>query len=390
MKWYPFGFDFGNGDTDAVLRYRGEVLKSRIPTAFTRTDIHTLQKLGVEVEQNNFVIQYANEPFAYAFGNLALSQGVLVWSGRGDEQRYASHYALKAALVSAASLIPDKEFGLYLISGLPADLYTQNPSLPVAIKEAFDGPHRFTLDGGKTWRTCVVEVCTVVMEGAGALIAFGGEIGKTTECGVIDIGAETCDLYAQRGKVPMPEYCKNEHFGVAQATQLLCEAFQRQYGARTLSALEAREIMQAFAAGKKKYPVISVYGQPIDVKLLDDFAGQAVRQVGIDIVSFVASSWRQAGGAARFSPVLLIGGGYYYFYKLLKSRIPHLRAPEDPLHANALGYLLLAERLFKKRSVVSAPSETTAASAVAETTEAVEVSFNEDASNLPGGGEISS
>lgn len=213
------------------MRYRGEILKSLIPTAFTRTDIHTLQKLGVEVEQNNFVIQYANEPFAYAFGDLALGQGVTVWSGRGDEQRYASSYAIKAALVSAASLVPDKEFGLYLVSGLPADLYTHHPSLPTRIKETFDGPHRFTLDGGKTWRTCVIEVCTVVMEGAGALIAFGGEIGKTSECGVIDIGAETCDLYAQRGKVPMPEYCKNEHFGVAQATQLLCEAFQRQYGA---------------------------------------------------------------------------------------------------------------------------------------------------------------
>jgi len=54
--------------------------------------------------------------------------------------------------------------------------------------------------------------------------------------------------------------------------------------------------------------------------------------------------------AASFKPVLNVGGGVYYFYPFLKQRIPHLSRPEDPTHANALGYCSLAGRLLIRRT----------------------------------------
>jgi plasmid segregation protein ParM len=359
LKWYATGFDFGNGETDMVIIRGKELLMRRVPTAFVQSNLSEMRSLkglnpsADEEEELKYMVQYADEPFCFSFGDLALAQGVQVWTGRGDEQRYTSHYALKAALITAASLIKDKEFGLYLVSGLPADTYIRSEILRTRIKNQFDGIHRFSIDGGKTWRTISIQVCTIIMEGAGALIAYGGDIQKTTESAVIDIGQQTTDLYAQMGNVPMREFCKNIHVGVETATQLVCDAFETKYAPRTLSALEAREVMRAYATGTslktRKYPKITVYGEPVPVTILDDFVTKSVTQAGGDIASFVASAWRQAGGAARFNPVLLIGGGFYYYSAILKERIKHLQSPEEPTYANAVGYAKLAEKQLKKR-----------------------------------------
>ncbi len=367
MRWYPTGFDFGNGDTDLVILRGKERLTRRMPTAFIEckpNDVRVLQgliqqaKVEEDEEKQPYLIQYANDPFCYAFGEYALTQGVEVWTGRGDENRYASSYALMAVIVAAASLLPkEKEFGLYLVSGLPVDSYLKNQTLRARIKEKLDGVHRFSLDGGTTWKTVAIQVGTVVMEGAGALIEYAGELQPNTESAVVDIGQQTTDLYAQRGNFPMLEFCRNKHIGVETATLLLCNAFEQKYAPRTLSALEAREILRTYASNKnpkqRKYPQITVYGEAVPATVLDDFATRVVRKVGEDIASFVISSWRQAGGAARFSPVLLIGGGYYCFSAMVQERIKHLRSPDDPTFANALGYARLAAKLMKNQPMLS-------------------------------------
>src|SRR5207237_4119483 len=116
------------------------------------------------------------------------------------------------------------------------------------------------------------------------------------------------------------------------------------------SLIDGREIMYDYASkGEQSYPDISVYGKTISSLELDRLVREAVAQVGSEIVSFVAAAWRQSDRdavAASFKPVLHIGGGVYYFYNLLKKRIPHLSRPDDPIHANALGYCSLAGRLL--------------------------------------------
>jgi plasmid segregation protein ParM len=354
MKWYPYGHDFGNAEMGGVTVINGKTLSLSVPTAFAKADTSAMQNLGINVEQTNtHVIQFYGDALSYAVGELALQQSVDVYHGRGDIQRYASRYSLRGLLTIAASLIPDTEFGLYVVTGLPAETYIKNLALRNSIKVALDGTHIFSIDNGKTLRRVTVEVATVVMEGAGALIAYGEKLtSKMTESAVIDIGGRTTDLYVARGQVPVTEYCKGKPLGVESATQMLMDTFESKYD-RSLSLLEAREIMFAYAShGETSYPDVSVYGKTISPHELERLAKEAITQIGSEIVSFVASSWRQSDRdavAASFRPVLNIGGGVYYFHNFLKKRIPHLSRPDDPIHANGIGYCNLAGNLLIRK-----------------------------------------
>ncbi|MBO0784418.1 MAG: ParM/StbA family protein, partial [Ktedonobacteraceae bacterium] len=329
---------------------------------FAKADINAMRSLGVKTDQSDtHVIQFQGEAMAHAVGELALQQAVEVYHGRGDIQRYTSKYSLRGLLTLAASLIPEAEFGLYVVTGLPAETYIKNRKLRSEIKAALDGTHVFTMDSGKIWHRVTVEVATVVMEGAGALIAYGQQsASRMMESAVIDIGGRTTDLYVARGQVPVTEYCKGKPLGVETATQMLIDIFEHKYD-RPLSLLEAREIMFAFASddGSRSYPDVSVYGKTISPYELERMAREAISQIGAEIVSFVASAWRQSDRdavAASFKPVLNIGGGAYYFHNFLKQRIPHLSRPEDPIHANPLGYCNMAGRLLMRRHQTSSAS----------------------------------
>jgi plasmid segregation protein ParM len=355
MKWYPYGHDFGNSEIGGVTVMNGRICSLSVVTAFAKVDPHALRNLGINVDQSDIhFIQFYEEETAYAVGELALQQAVDVYNGRGDIQRYASKYSLRALLTVAATLIPEAEFGIYVVAGLPAETYIKNSALRSAIKEALDGTYLFTLNGSKTLRRVTVEVATVVMEGAGALIAYGDKSSsRSTESAVIDIGGRTTDLYVARGQVPVVEYCKGKPLGVELATQMMMDSFENKYE-RPLSLLEAREIMHAYASqGEKNYPEVSAYGKGVSKYELERLAKEAITQVGSEIVSFVASAWRQSDRdavAASFKPVLNIGGGVYYFYDFLRQRIPHLSRPDDPICANALGYCNLASRLLIRRT----------------------------------------
>ncbi|GCE30422.1 hypothetical protein KDA_59060 [Dictyobacter alpinus] len=357
MKWYPYGHDFGNAEIGGVTVINGKTVSLSIPTAFAKVDTTALRNLGVNVDQSNVhVMQFEEEEAAYAIGDLALQQAVEVYHGRGDIQRYASRFSLRGLLTIAATLIPDAEFGIYVVTGLPAETYIKNAALRSAIKESLDGTYTFTLNDESTPRRVVVELATVVMEGAGALIAYNERSSnKMTESAVIDIGGRTTDLYVARGQVPVVEYCKGKPVGVEMATQMVMDSFENKYD-RPLSLFESREIMHAYAAQEQgeiaRYPEISSYGQTIGHYDLERLVKEAVAQVGSEIVSFVASAWRQSDRdavAASFKPVLNIGGGVFYFYSFLKKRIPHLSRPDDPVHANCIGYCTLAGRLLIRK-----------------------------------------
>ncbi|MBA2396672.1 MAG: ParM/StbA family protein [Ktedonobacteraceae bacterium] len=353
MKWYPYGHDFGNAEIGGVTTLaNGQMLSRSIPTAFTKADTTALRGLGVDTT-NSLILRMNDEEISYAIGELALEQYAEPWTGHGFIQRYASTYSLRGLLAVAASLIPDLECGLYVITGLPAETYIKNMNMRQTIKKALDGSYTFTLDGGYSWRTIHVEVALVVMEGAGALIAYGDKTtSKTAESAVIDIGGRTTDLYVARGQVPQTEYCKGKPLGVESATQILMDTFEGRFK-RPLSRLEARTIMHAYAShGHLTYPDFTAYGKSIEPGHVERMVKEAITQVGTDIVSFVASTWRQSDQgavAASFKPVLNIGGGVYYFYSLLKEHIPHLAQTADPLHANAYGYCTLAARLLTRK-----------------------------------------
>jgi plasmid segregation protein ParM len=367
IKWYPYGHDFGNAEmSGAILNKSGTPNARNIPTAFTKTNKAAMKGLGVEVNRKNaFVFQFEGEEVAYAIGELALSQSRDPWNGRGDIERYSSKHALRGMLTIASTLIKDESFGLYVVGGLPAETYIKNTGLRRKIKSELDGTYKFTVDAGRTWRTAQVKVVNIVMEGAGALIAYGDKdaASRAHESAVIDIGGRTTDLYVARGQVPVTEYCKGKPVGVETATLAFMEAFENRHNL-PLSLLQAREVMRTYAANhapkdptdttKRKrvpYPEVSVYGQIVEQSEIEQLVKEAINTTATEIVSFVASTWRQGDTgtvAGTFKPVLLIGGGFYYFFDAVKRRIKHLGHPDEPQNANVAGYVTLATRMYAK------------------------------------------
>ncbi len=326
MKWYPFGYDFGNAEMKGVTVLNARHSSCSIPAAFAKVDINAMRNLGVKMDESNtHIIQVQGEAMAYAVGELALQQAVDVYHGRGDIQRNASRYSLRGLLAMAALLIPDTEFGLYVVTGLPAETYIKNMALRNTIKAALDGTHIFTTDNGRTFRRVTVEVATVVMEGAGALISYGDKsMSRTAESAVIDIGGRTTDLYVWLVARSLSlTIVKASHWEWNPPRRCLWTLLRAHMIGKTVSAYE-----------------------------LEQLATEAITQVGSEIVSFIAAAWRQSDRgavAASFKPVLHIGGGFYYFHNVLRQRIPHLSRPDDPLHANALGYCSLAGRLLIRK-----------------------------------------
>src|SRR5260370_33237365 len=101
---------------------------------------------------------------------------------------------------------------------------------------------------------------------------------------------------------------------------MLMNTFESTYD-RSLSLLEAREIMHAYASnGYRSYPDIAVYGKMVSAHELQRLATEAVTQVGSEIVSFIAAACRQRDRepvAASFKPLLNIGEGVNDFRNVL-------------------------------------------------------------------------
>lgn len=357
MKWYPYGHDFGNTEIGGVVSVNGEARTQTLPTALARIDAKRLDSLNYEFKADDHMIRItgSDDDYTYAVGLLTMRQAAQdAWNGRNDIHRYTSKHSLRAMLVNAGSLISDREFGLYVVTGLPAETYIKNTSMRADIKKALDGSYRFTLDNGATWRIAHVEVATVVMEGAGALIYHGKQQnGEAKTSGVIDVGGRTTDLYAAAANVPQTDLCKGKALGVEAAANLLRDRFADENEGYELSDLETREILRAYVSGSHNYPAITVYGREVNPFDIETLTKQAVSKIGQEIVSFVSSAWRQnerGSIAINMSPVLMIGGGVYYFYNDLKARIPHLVSVHNPVFANALGYRTLAQQLLARKS----------------------------------------
>jgi len=383
MKTYATGWDFGHKEIDCVMSVKGKTVRLTMPTAFKRVEssafgaslfgegIEIAEEKGkgkskgkskvvdatavvpltdplLPIEPEKVVLRLHGETTVTAIGHHALEQTTTPWNGKGDYLRYASSYALKGLLASSALMQAEREYGLLVVAGVPAEFFTTNKDLPGAIKKRLDGLHVFTLDG-ETWYTAHITVVAVVMEGAGALLDYRDrELTLHSEAGVIDIGGGTTDLYAQRGVKPLDDLCKGKDVAVESATGLMKTAFLQKYK-RSLTDREARDVMRAFGSGKKHaFPLLSVNGNAVPVEALQNMVEQAVEVIAEDIVSFVAATWGNA--ISRFSPVLLVGGGTYFFYAAIKNRIEHVLVHDDPVFANALGYATLAARKLAKLS----------------------------------------
>lgn len=340
MKTYGYGHDFGNSETCGVMLKDGKTLSKTIPSVTSIGNGITLGKLGVEMHKNHFVFSMGGTNTELFVGDLALEQGDDIYVTRGDIARYWSDVSLALLLVTAASLNDEKEFGLNVVTGLPVQTYLGNPECRKNIKQALDGHHNFSLNGRE--RTIHVKVLKVIMEGAGAAIAYGST--EDVLQGVVDIGGRTTDLYVAKGQTPIMKLCNGDPLGVESAGELLNTNFTRKYGIG-LDALEIRQILRA-SVSNSDYPSIKVRHQ--EVRDIPALATEALSVVGKKISSFVSRSWNKIETgmevASKFDSVLCIGGGAYYFYNDLENLIHGVTFIEKPEQANAYGYAVFAEQ----------------------------------------------
>jgi hypothetical protein len=371
-KTYRVGFDFGNSTMVVWLESGSQTWTITVPTAFAKVSAKQLQNLDIAVE-HSVVIRLEGETVDWAIGDLAIRQSKDHWNGQGDIARYASDHAVRGLLALVAMLIPDKTCKLVIASGLPAETYRKNRELRKAIKKAFTGTRTFTIDGGKTMRTFEMEYAACLMEGAGALGLYM-DSDATLPGAAIDIGGRTTDLYvADPDGTPQGEFCKGKELGVVTAEKQFAESFEEKYHFEPKPA-EVKACLYAYVntakAKKKPYPSIGYNGKRIEDEELDKLAAEAVMVTARDIVSFVASAWRESEAnleiGIRFFPIVLIGGGAYYFLEALRTRITHLQRPEDawgPVGANAAGYARAASAWLKKKLAEEAAAKKAASAA---------------------------
>ncbi len=352
---YAYGHDFGNAETGGVLFDCNNGQRAiTLPSATALGSLHDLAEMrsalsesyaGVPtsaLKKGEYVLEInGSELF---LGNLALKQARHATAARGDISRYKSPRSLHLLLAASGSMIQQAEYQLNVVTGLPVETYG-NAEMRKQVKVALEGEHRFTLNGMR--RLAVVRVLKTIMEGAGAIIAYGAN-GDITQ-GCIDVGGRTTDLFVAEGQMPILHQCKGKDLGVEAVADLLSARFQHHYH-RPLKPSETRELLHAHT-GRRTYPTISANGVQIDEHELYRWIEDAITSVGNDIASFVGSVWNASESGAVGSDigmVLLVGGGAYYFAEPLRARIPHLVVPHRPELANAIGYAALANELFQR------------------------------------------
>jgi len=371
-KTYRVGFDFGNSTMVVWVEFGSQTWTMTVPTAFAKVSARQLQNLDITME-DSAVIRLDGETVDWGIGKLVLRQSKDIWHGQGDTARYASEHAVRGLLALVAILIPDREANLVVATGLPAETYRKNRDLRKAIAKAFTGPKKFTIDGGKTQRTFNLQYAATLMEGAGALGLYM-DADATLPGAVIDIGGGTTDLYvAGPDGVPQGEFCKGKEVGVVTAERQFSDSFEEKYHFEPKPS-EVKDCLYAYVntskAKKKPYPAIGNNGKRIEDEELEALASEAVDVTAKEIVSFVASAWRESAGSMeigrRYSPIVLIGGGAYYFLEALRKRITHLQRPTDawgPVAANAAGYARAANAWLKKKLAEEAAAKKAAAAA---------------------------
>jgi plasmid segregation protein ParM len=378
---YAFGFDFGNAETGATLFAPddGSVRSLTLPSATAPGRLADLLRtragLGLShlslapnapaeegrltalsLSSQEYVLECeGNEWFV---GELALTQAREASTARGDISRYWSRRALHLLLVASAALLAPAltEYELAVVTGLPVETF--NAQTRKKVRTALEGTHSFTFNGRS--RLAHVQVVSVIMEGAGALIAHGSTLPITQGC--IDVGGRTTDLFVASGQQPILPLCQGKPLGVESVADLLSQRFEDRYG-RPLKAAELRAILHsyvqqqspstfAFAAGTlpPAEPTLYASGRAVPFEELAAWCQALFEEAGAEIAAFVGAAWNSSEtGAvgADIGQVLLVGGGAYYVAGSLKARIPHLVVPPRPELANATGYGALAHQWLR-------------------------------------------
>ena len=359
MRTFGIGHDHGNSRTTDIVYLNGSEQMRTFVSASADGSLKQLARIRRAEGNDTYAVDYqslrtgeyvlALDGTERFIGNLALTQGQGASTGRGDIHRYWSRRSLETLLTSAADMVPDTEFELLVVTGLPVETFNEDTRKKV--KHALNGSYHFTLNGRD--RFAYVKVGKVLMEGAGASLLH--DIEDTDDIhGFIDIGGRTTDLYVRQGLQAVARQCKGLDLGVENAADKISAWFEDKYGF-ALSLPNRTRIINAYASGAS-YPTIKAEGVPVAEIELARWAKRAFTDVGKEIAEFVSKIWRtgETGKvAADFASVEVVGGGAYYYLDAIRTLINRASMPLEPEHANARGYGWFADQLVQQRAVAA-------------------------------------
>ncbi|MCL6477035.1 MAG: ParM/StbA family protein [Peptococcaceae bacterium] len=170
----------------------------------------------------------------------------------------------------------------------------------------------------------------VFPQGAGVALA---EISKLTGLtGIVDVGTYTTDyllMEVRSGQpVPNPDGCGSVEAGVYLFHRAVASEFQGQAGAPLPPEMVPAVAEKALAGHPVKY-----YNRDIVLSGVQ----KARREIGENIAQKVLAAWGSRAGYVE--QTLLAGGGSLLFREELMKALPNARVVDDPLYANAKGYL---------------------------------------------------
>ncbi len=342
MQTYPLGIDVGNSETCGAIIVDGKMFTDHIPSVTSHASSKRAHEFGIRKG-----LLFKDDSAELYVGRLAMEQSYIVYSTMGDIERYTSIQSRRLMLTMAAHLLgnagaTDGEFSLNVVTGLPVDTFINSPELRKSIKK-LNGTYEFSLNGRDY--TAHVNMARVLMEGAGAMATRS--VDSDSINAVLDIGGRTTDLYVTRGQTPLEKLCTHKPIGVATASELINRSFEDERGVR-IDNLRLMDVLHAYARGGK-LPPVKVDGK--EVENMRELIRNALREVGEQIVSFVASVWNESEigkVASSFDSVVIIGGGAHYFKDVILRRIPHATVADNPEMSNAVGYAKVAELILQR------------------------------------------
>lgn len=352
MNTFSYGHDFGNSETCAVMITPAGRDARRIPSVASigswRKILATAQGAGRDVADllapTHYVLEYDADGrrIEKFIGQKVFDDGAKPMDTHGDSKRYwLNNYSLELLMVGSASMTTAHEYGLHVVTGLPISIYLDDPANSSRVQRALLGTHVFALNGVQ--RIMHVESVKVIMEGAGALIAYGSN--QDVLQGVIDIGGRTTDLYVAKGQKPRAANSKGFSLGVAAAAERFSEKFRDAYH-YTLSFEARMELLKQHVSGAPYRTVSDKEGVRVGDERLGTLIESALREIGQEIATQVVAVWDDI--LMEFETVLIVGGGAHYFADDIQARIRRSRRSLKPELANAHGYASLAEAVANR------------------------------------------
>jgi len=333
--------DVGYGFTKAVAESSARRVSFPSVIAPVDADVSLERALGADqVAERLTVVAGDDSRQDWLFGHAALAApgAVRPWDSSATGRQ--GYDTLIYAALGSGALAPEVDVDLVL--GLPFGVYG---SQRAALREALSGRTAYIHVGGHPPSRVRFRSVLVLPQAAGAyyataLDAEGGvrdaSLGSQN-VGIVDVGFRTTDYFVMRhgagGLRPVKELSGSLDTGLVD----VYEGVRRRVQAQTGNLVRSLRIEAALSEGGG---ILMDMGRPIDLRpWTEEEAARAARRIADEMRVVWGEQLRE------LTLILLAGGGAMLMEAGLRVLHPQTRLVEDPVFANAAGFLAVGRSL---------------------------------------------